>query len=86
MQMATRKITSPGESVHDLAKVLGKIPDKHLLMQRIRLSRLKLGSILERLDSFEPGPPELELLREHSENAAFEIDTLIQAIREMTRR
>ena len=86
MRMATREITSPGESVHDLAKVLGKIPDKHLLMQRIRLSRLKLGSILERLDSFEPGPPELEQLREHSENAAFEIDTLIQAIRKMTRR
>ena len=73
-------------SLVEIAKMLEDTPNRHVLVQRIRLSRLKLGSVLERLEVFEPGPGALQRLNEHSESIAFEIDSLIETTREITGR
>ncbi len=87
MKQLITSIQAPsGNPVSEIAKMLENVPDKLLLIQRIRLSRLKLGSVLERFESFEPDPSALEQLNEHSDNIALEIDTLIESIRNMMGR
>jgi hypothetical protein len=84
--MITPLETLGDASLREITHMLENTPKKHVLVQRIRLSRLKLGSVLERLDAFEPGPAGLERLNEHSESMALEIDSLIETIREIVGR
>src|SRR4051812_12570991 len=81
--MKTALISTCRASLTAIANMLDNLPSGYLIMQRIRLSRVKLGSALERLESFEPGPVALGELQDHSENIAFQIDSLIQAICEL---
>jgi hypothetical protein len=54
------------------------------VVQKVRLSRMKLGSILERLDSFEQGSAALEELDNYAESLGLEIDAFVDALRELT--
>ena len=84
--MVTSIETLRDASLSEIAKMLENTPYRHVIAQRIRLSRLKLGSVLERLEAFEPGPGALERLNDHSESIALEIDSLLETIREIMGR
>jgi hypothetical protein len=59
--------------------MLDNPPNLKTVVQKIRLSRLKLGSLLERFESFEPGQPALEALNNHADSIDFEIDAFVEA-------
>jgi hypothetical protein len=84
--MITPPETLGDASLREITYMLENTPKKHVLVQRIRLSRLKLGAVLERLEAFEPGPEALERLNESSESMALEIDNLIETVREIVGR
>ena len=84
--MITSLETLRDASISEITKLLENTPNKHVLVQQIRLSRLKLGSVLERLEAFEPGPGAFERLNEHSESITMEIDSLIKTTREIMGR
>jgi hypothetical protein len=84
--MITSLSTLRDASLSEITKMVENTPNNYILVQRFRLSRLKLGSVLERLEAFEPGPGALERLNDHSESIACEIDSLIETIREIMGR
>jgi hypothetical protein len=71
------------EYVGEIAKMVEPGPDLQLVMHHIRLSRLKLGSVLDRLETFEPGPEAAQRLRDHADAIAYEIDTMVEGVREL---
>jgi hypothetical protein len=57
--------------------------DLETIVQQIRLCRLKLGSALNRLESYQPTPEETELIREHTDDISNDIRLLITALQRM---
>ncbi len=71
------------EYLGEIVTMVEPSPELQLVLRHIRLSRLKLGSVLERLEAFEPGAAAVQRLRDHADAAAYEIDSLADAVREM---
>jgi hypothetical protein len=57
--------------------------DFHSVLQQVRVLRLELGSVLDQLESFEPGPEALEKLLSQTENIAMEVDSLNDIVRQL---
>ena len=84
--MITTINMSHDDSVHDIIKMANNTSDKLLILQTIRVSRMKLGCALEQLENFEPGANALEQLYDHAENVAAEIDALIRTTQQFMGR
>lgn len=57
--------------------------DLESVLRELRVSRLKLGSILEQLENFEPGPAAIEQMHTCCDSIADEIDHLGDTIRQL---
>jgi hypothetical protein len=84
--MTTSTTVLRDDSIHEITKMVNNAPNKLSVFQLIRVSRIKLGSALERLENFEPSPTALDQLHEHAENIACEIDALVRSIQQFTGR
>jgi hypothetical protein len=80
--MAT--MASPVTMSNKFVPMLDQPVDLRSVVQKVRLSRLKLGSILERLESFERGPAALKELDNYAESLGLEIDVFVDALRKLT--
>jgi hypothetical protein len=58
--------------------------DVDTIVQQIRLCRLKLGSALNRLESYEPSSEEIKRIGEHVDDISNEIQLLIASLQRMT--
>jgi hypothetical protein len=56
------------------------------VVEQLRLCRLKLGSVLERLESLQLNKDDLEGIRGQSECITFEIDGLVVLLRHVMER
>lgn len=52
------------------------------LLQQVRMMRLKLGCILDRLEAFEPGREAFEQLLNHTDYIAAEVDSLDETVQQ----
>jgi hypothetical protein len=57
--------------------------DVNTIAQQIRLCRLKLGSALNRLESYQPNDAEVERIGEHVDDISNEIRLLITSLQRM---
>jgi hypothetical protein len=69
------------ECADQIIRMVNREPSKEVFVQKIRQSRVKLGAILERLESFQFRPDELEQLRDQVEAIAFEVDNAVILMR-----
>ncbi len=53
------------------------------IIQKIRLSRLKLSSVLNRLENHELGPTKLKLVGDRTDEVSNEIRLLVETIQRM---
>jgi hypothetical protein len=69
------------ECADEIIRMVNRDPSKEVFVEKIRQSRVKLGAILERLESFQFRPDELEQLRDQVEAIAFEVDNAVVLMR-----
>ncbi len=69
------------ECADEIIRMVNRDPSKEIFVEKIRQSRVKLGAILERLESFQFRPEELEQLRDQVEAIAFEVDNAVVLMR-----
>jgi hypothetical protein len=69
-----------------IAHMLERETTLQTVLEQARLSRLKLGSILDRLESLPLDADDLDQLREQAETVAFEVDNLVVLTRTMLER
>jgi hypothetical protein len=81
--MSIPKPTVPRISSDILTNMIEKPHDVQTLIEHIRLTRIKLGSVLERLENFEPGQDALGELRDYAERVAIETQLLSETLRRM---
>ena len=74
-------MTTPNISHDSLIQEINKLVDHRLskpsMLQLMRESRLKLGYVLDRLETFEPAPNGFVELHAQAETIACEIDDLV---------
>jgi hypothetical protein len=73
-------IASHHTTISKIVPMLDNPPNIQSIVQQVRLSRMKLGSVLERIEAIEPSPVALEELDIHAENVGLEIDALIDTL------
>ena len=66
--------------------MLERTTDLKYLLQQVRISRIRLGSILDRLENIESDEATLERLRDHAECVAYEIECLGMVLRNLSDR
>jgi hypothetical protein len=81
--MSASNLMSSGDCLDAIAEMVEHNTDLQYVVQQARLSRLKMGSILERLESLEPDLETLERLRDHTESIAYEVDCFALVLREL---
>ena len=69
------------ECADEIIRMVSRDPSKEIFIEKVRQSRVKLGAILERLESFQFRPDELEQLRDQVEAIAFEVDNAVVLMR-----
>ena len=53
------------------------------VLQQVRIARLKLGNVLDQLETFEPGREALEQLLDLSDCIAADVDSLNDIVRQL---
>jgi hypothetical protein len=81
--MSFRNIIPMGKMSSCFAPMIEQQFDLESILQQIRLSRLKLGSVLERLENFEPGAEAMNQLQDHADGVAIEIQLFIETLRQL---
>jgi hypothetical protein len=85
--MITSMTTSREDSIYEIKTMINSNTPNHLsILQLIRLSRIKLGCVLDQLENFEPSPNALEQLHSHAENITCEIDALLRSTQQFLGR
>jgi hypothetical protein len=83
MAMQTLQV-QPSQAIRPIFDVMvERQPDVFTIVQQIRLCRLKLGSVLNRLENFEPGPEALESLRDCSDDVTHEVRVLVETLQRL---
>jgi hypothetical protein len=82
--MANSTPISRDDSIYGIINLVNDAPNILAISRLIRVSRIKLGCALDRLENFEPAPKALGQLNEHAENILGEIDALIESIQQVT--
>jgi hypothetical protein len=67
-----------------ISRMMKRRPDVAALQQHLRLSRLRLGSAIEQLESLEARPDAFAQLCCHAESIAVEIEALGESIRQFS--
>jgi hypothetical protein len=62
-----------------ISQMVERGTDQHSILRLLRVSRLKLGAAIERIESGTFNATTLDAILRHTECAAFEIDTLMSA-------
>src|SRR5262245_34426371 len=75
---------NPTKAIRPILDVMEeRQPDISTIVQQIRLCRLKLGSVLNRLENFEPEPVALELLRDCADDVSNEVRVLVETLQRL---
>ena len=82
--MSFLKVYQPGECPETFTQMIENPPSLDLILQQIRLSRMKLGSVLERLESFDPNSGGIPQFHDHAECVAIEVQLMIETLRQLS--
>jgi hypothetical protein len=81
--MTALHMMTSGDCFGAILQMVEQKSDLESVLQQLRLYRLKLGSILDQLETFEPGPEALDQLRFHSDGIGTEVDSLNDIVRQL---
>jgi hypothetical protein len=82
--MITTNSTIEETSPSAILELMTGQSDRQSLLQYLRLARLKLGSAIERLETYEACPDAVPLLSEQCEYVAFQVDSILETIHRAT--
>jgi hypothetical protein len=68
-------------TLDELTSIISQKYDVQTLLKDIRLTRIRLGTALERLENFVPDQDGLDELRYHAESVAIETQHLNESLR-----
>jgi hypothetical protein len=80
--MITSDSMSLGDCLAAITHMVNRRPKMSSIQDSLLLSRIKLGSAIEHLESLHQPADVLEQLRGHVESIAVEIDALLESIHE----
>ena len=81
--MSMQTMTTSDNNLDVLTNIIAKQYDAQMLVEDIRLTRIRLGTVLERLENFVPDQDAMDELRYHAESVATETQDLIDSLRRM---
>jgi hypothetical protein len=78
--MTSSESMSLGECLNAITRIVEHQTNAGAIRESLRLSRLKLGETIERLETWERKTDILRQIHGHAESVAIEIDALLKAV------
>jgi hypothetical protein len=78
--MSILNVPLPESDAEILTQMVERQTDLHALLQKVRLCRLKLGAVLNRLEMDKLNPDELKLMEERTDEVSNDIRILVETI------
>ena len=82
-RQATQAMNTSDSAADVITSIISRKYDVQTLVEDIRLTRIRLGTALERLENFVPDNGALDELRYHAESVAIETRYLNESLRRM---